>query len=82
MAVSLLLHGSPNVTVYRELRRIPKGKAILTRLFNNVHNVITDTNLKTRLIEWTRQLRGKADKIGAKASTNVGVADLSWSSGN
>ena len=141
--------GSPSVTVYRELRRLPKGKAIsdetiepirhaadtanwkdyvklqggmcigraanfksmyeltpqgndyaevvrrikgvltntdykavLKRTLENVHNVIADTSLKTRLIEWTRQLKGTAEKLSAKASTNVGAADLSWTSGN
>jgi len=141
--------GSPSVTVYRELRRMPKGKAIsdetiepirhaadtanwkdyvklqggmcigraanfksmyedtqmgndyaevvrrikgvltntdykavLKRTLENVHNVITQTSLKTRLVEWTRQLKGTAEKINAKDNTNVGVADLSWTSGN
>ncbi|MBB1368682.1 replication endonuclease [Pseudoalteromonas sp. SR44-5] len=74
---------------YAEVVRRIKGvvtnidyKAVLTRLFNNVHNVTDATSLKTRLIEWTRQLKGTAEKIAAKASTNVGAADLSWSSGN
>ncbi|KAA1154922.1 replication endonuclease [Pseudoalteromonas sp. FUC4] len=141
--------GSPSVTVYRELRRMPKGKAIsdetiepirhaadtanwkdyvklqggmcigraanfksmyedtqmgndyaevvrrikgvltntdykavLKRTLENVHNVITQTSLKTRLVEWTRQLKGTAEKLNAKDNTNVGVADLSWTSGN
>ena len=74
---------------YAEVVRRIKGvvtnidyKAVLTRLFNNVHNVTDATSLKTRLIEWTRQLKGTAEKLAAKASTNVGAADLSWSSGN
>lgn len=74
---------------YAEVVRRIKGvvtnidyKAVLTRLFNNVHNVTDATSLKTRLIEWTRQLKGTAEKLAAKASTNVGVADLSWTSGN
>ncbi|MEH6479718.1 MULTISPECIES: replication endonuclease [Pseudoalteromonas] len=141
--------GSPSVTVYRELRRMPKGKAIsdetiepirhaadtanwkdyvklqggmcigraanfksmyedtqmgndyaevvrrikgvltntdykavLKRTLENVHNVITQTSLKTRLVEWTRQLKGTAEKLNAKDNTNVGAADLSWTSGN
>jgi hypothetical protein len=74
---------------YAEVVRRIKGvvtnidyKAVLTRLFNNVHNVTDATSLKTRLIKWTRQLKGTAEKLAAKASTNVGAADLSWSSGN
>lgn len=141
--------GSPSVTVYRELRRMPKGKAIsdetiepirhaadtanwkdyvklqggmcigraanfksmyeetqmgndyaevvrrikgivtnvsieskLHRMINNVYNVTTETSLKTRLVEWTRQLKGTAEKLNAKDNTNVGAADLSWTSGN
>jgi len=141
--------GSPSVTVYRELRRMPKGKAIsdetiepirhaadtanwkdyvklqggmcigraanfksmyedtqmgndyaevvrrikgivtnvsieskLHRMINNVYNVTIETSLKTRLVEWTRQLKGTAEKLNAKDNTNVGAADLSWTSGN
>ena len=141
--------GSPSVTVYRELRRMPKGKAIsdetiepirhaadtanwkdyvklqggmcigraanfksmyedtqmgndyaevvrrikgivtnvsieskLHRMINNVYNVTTETSFKTRLVEWTRQLKGTAEKLNAKDNTNVGAADLSWTSGN
>lgn len=141
--------GSPSVTVYRELRRMPKGKAIsdetiepirhaadtanwkdyvklqggmcigraanfksmyedtqmgndyaevvrrikgivtnvsieskLHRMINNVYNVTTETSLKTRLVEWTRQLKGTAEKLNTKDNTNVGAADLSWTSGN
>ncbi|MEM5511848.1 replication endonuclease [Pseudoalteromonas sp. AS84] len=141
--------GSPSVTVYCELRRMPKGKAIsdetiepirhaadtaswkdyvklqggmcigraanfksmyedtqmgndyaevvrrikgivtnvsieskLHRMINNVYNVTTETSLKTRLVEWTRQLKGTAEKLNAKDNTNVGAADLSWTSGN
>ncbi|MBB1432066.1 replication endonuclease [Pseudoalteromonas sp. SG43-4] len=141
--------GSPSVTVYRELRRMPKGKVIsdetiepirhaadtanwkdyvklqggmcigraanfksmyedtqmgndyaevvrrikgivtnvsieskLHRMINNVYNVTTETSLKTRLVEWTRQLKGTAEKLNAKDNTNVGAADLSWTSGN
>ena len=74
---------------YAEVVRRIKGvvtnidyKAVLTRLFNNVHNVTDATSLKTRLIEWTRQLKGTAEKLNAKDNTNVGAADLSWTSGN
>ncbi|MBB1449698.1 replication endonuclease [Pseudoalteromonas sp. SG43-1] len=141
--------GSPSVTVYRELRRMPKGKTIsdetiepirhaadtanwkdyvklqggmcigraanfksmyedtqmgndyaevvrrikgivtnvsieskLHRMINNVYNVTIETSLKTRLVEWTRQLKGTAEKLNAKDNTNVGAADLSWTSGN
>ena len=100
MAIPLLLHGSPSVTVYRELRRMPKGKAIsdetiepirhaadtanwkdyaevgrrikgivtnvsieskLHWMINNVYNVTTETSLKTRLVECTRQPKGTAE---------------------
>ncbi|MEM5546406.1 hypothetical protein [Pseudoalteromonas fuliginea] len=120
MAIPLLLHGSPSVTVYRELRRMPKGKAIsdktiepirhaadtanwkdyaevgrrikgivtnvsieskLHRMINNVYNVTTETSLKTRLVEWTRQLKGTAEKLNAKDNINVGAGELSWASG-
>ncbi|WP_165741684.1 replication endonuclease, partial [Pseudoalteromonas sp. Z1A6] len=84
-----MYEATPMGNDYAEVVRRIKGvitntdyKATLTRLFYNVHNVITDTSLKTRLIEWTRQLKGTAEKIAAKDNTNVGAADLSWSSGN
>ena len=74
---------------YAEVVRRIKGvltntdyKAVLKRTLENVHNVITQTSLKTRLVEWTRQLKGTAEKLAAKDNTNVGVADLSWTSGN
>lgn len=74
---------------YAEVVRRIKGvltntdyKAVLKRTLENVHNVITQTSLKTRLVEWTRQLKGTAEKLAAKDSTNVGAADLSWTSGN
>ncbi|MBH0074659.1 replication endonuclease [Pseudoalteromonas sp. SWYJ118] len=84
-----MYEATPMGNDYAEVVRRIKGvitntdyKATLTRLFNDVHNVITDTSLKTRLIEWTRQLKGTAEKLNAKDNTNVGAADLSWSSGN
>jgi len=80
---------TPQGNDYAEVVRRIKGvltntdyKAVLKRTLENVHNVITDTSLKTRLIEWTRQLKGTAEKLAAKDNTNVGVADLSWTSGN
>lgn len=35
-----------------------------------------------QLVEWTRQLKGTAEKTAVKEHTNVGAADLSWTSGN
>ena len=84
-----MYEATPMGNDYAEVVRRIKGvitntdyKATLTRLFYNVHNVITDTSLKTRLIEWTRQLKGTAEKIAAKASTNADAGGLSWTSGN
>ena len=80
---------TPQGNDYAEVVRRIKGvltntdyKAVLKRSLENVHNVIASTSLKTRLIEWTRQLKGTAEKLNAKDNTNVGVADLSWTSGN
>ncbi|GAA79256.1 replication endonuclease [Pseudoalteromonas sp. BSi20495] len=84
-----MYEATPMGNDYAEVVRRIKGvvtnidyKAVLTRLFNNVHNVTDATSLKTRLIEWTRQLKGTAEKLNAKDNTNVGAADLSWTSGN
>lgn len=80
---------TPQGNDYAEVVRRIKGvltntdyKAVLKRTLEKVHNVIADTSLKTRLIEWTRQLKGTAEKLSAKGNTNVGAADLSWTSGN
>lgn len=35
-----------------------------------------------QLVEWTRQLKSTAEKTTVKENTNVGAADLSWTSGN
>lgn len=84
-----MYEATPMGNDYAEVVRRIKGvvtnvdyKAVLTRLFNNVHNVTDATSLKTRLIEWTRQLKGTAEKLAAKASTNADVGGLSWTSGN
>ena len=43
---------------------------------------MTQTSLKTRLVEWRRQLKGTTEKLNAKDNTNVDEADLSWACSN
>lgn len=59
-------------------------KALEVRSLLNVFSVHVATELKTRLVEWTRQIAGTAEKTKAAAEGGafVGVADLSWTSGN
>ncbi len=62
----------------------PMGNAygeLVTRI-KGVFNTLSESVLMTRLIEWKRQLKGTAEKAAAAASTLVGAADLSWTSGN
>ncbi|MCH2085888.1 MAG: replication endonuclease, partial [Pseudoalteromonas sp.] len=56
--------------------------AELVKRIKGVYRTLNNNQLITRLVEWTRQLKGTAEKLAAKASTNVGAADLSWTSGN
>ena len=54
----------------------------MVKRIKGVYRTINNNQLITRLVEWTRQLKGTAEKTAAKDNTNVGVADLSWTSGN
>lgn len=62
----------------------PQGNdyAELVKRIKGVYRTLTNNQLITRLVEWTRQLKGTAEKTAAKDTTNVGAADLSWTSGN
>jgi len=62
----------------------PQGNdyAELVKRIKGVYRTLNNNQLITRLVEWTRQLKGTAEKTAAKDNTNVGIADLSWTSGN
>ncbi|KZN61197.1 replication endonuclease [Pseudoalteromonas luteoviolacea] len=47
-----------------------------------VLHAASDSSIVTRLVEWTRQLKGTAEKNARADSTPVGAADYSWTSGN
>ncbi|WP_232285001.1 replication endonuclease [Pseudoalteromonas tunicata] len=86
-----LYEDTPFGNNYAEVVRRIKGiktnvceKALEVRSLLNVFSVHVATELKTRLVEWTRQIAGTAEKTKAAAEGGafVGVADLSWTSGN
>ncbi len=62
----------------------PQGNdyAELVKRIKGVYRTMTNNPLITRLVQWKRQLKGTAEKTAAKDTTNVGAADLSWTSGN
>ncbi|RZF94471.1 replication endonuclease [Pseudoalteromonas sp. CO302Y] len=62
----------------------PQGSdyAELVKRIRGVYRTMTNNPLITRLVQWKRQLKGTAEKASAKDTTNVGAADLSWTSGN
>ena len=62
----------------------PFGNAYgeLVRRIKGVLHTLSESVLMTRLVEWTRQLKGTAEKNQLKDNALVGSADLSWTSGN
>ncbi|WP_278403804.1 replication endonuclease [Pseudoalteromonas ruthenica] len=62
----------------------PFGNAYgeLVSRIKGVLNTLSESVLMTRLVEWTRQLKGTAEKNQLKDNALVGSADLSWTSGN
>ncbi len=45
-------------------------------------SVVEDASLLTRVTQWTKQLKGTAEKLAAQEQGFVGFADQSWTSGN
>ena len=71
-----------NFKTHYEITKLGNDYAETVKHIKGVVHVMSNSTLKTRLVEWQRQLKGTAAKTAQADTTHVGSADLSWTSGN
>ncbi|WP_404394688.1 hypothetical protein [Pseudoalteromonas phenolica] len=71
-----------NFKTHYEITKLGNDYAETVKHIKGVVHVLSNSTLKTRLVEWQRQLKGTAAKTAQADTTHVGSADLSWTSGN
>ena len=71
-----------NFKTHYEITKLGNDYAETVKQIKGVVHVLSNSTLKTRLVEWQRQLKGTAAKNAQADTANVGSADISWTSGN
>ena len=77
--------GNQYAETVKKIKGVATGTTAVAQALREMRgevSVIEDATLLTRVTQWTKQLKGTAEKLAAQEVGFVGHADQSWTSGN